>query len=287
MLEEYKRAYEELAYSQLPNWKEININNIINSYIKYKEENPKLAQSYLGAIFCNYWHYISYFYNKSKNSKVSIEDCYSWLVDGIVLCLDYKAWLNPENKLYMDPNGPDKAMNVSITTYRQAFYQYSNYSCRRINYEAINTGDILAKLSNSNEDDDGSSDPINNLFRYDEKEYDSENPSIKDFIINNFNKGNYFLAFMLDNICYYSNVFKTVKLDNKYIKKFSRKKLCKCMHRLDERYVNTFSITYKIDKNIVTRAIKENIRVLNTNIIRRRIDSNLSCLKEILGNRIC
>lgn len=283
MLETYKKSYEELANYWIPNWKKLNINDIINLYVENENKNPKLAQAYLGAIFCKYWFYIKYFYYKSCNSKISPEECYNWLVDGILLCLNYRAWLNPANKLYGDPNGPDKAMNICIITYRQAFYQYSNYDCRKLNYEVINTEDILVKLNNINYNKDSSEvndDRLTKIFNYEEKGYDYVDSSIKNIVVKSFNKGNYFLAFMIDNICRYSEPFRYDS--NKNIKRFSKKKLCAYMHNLNSLYIKSFSFTYNIGEPIVVRAIKENISILNTVCIRKNIDKNLEYLKSIL-----
>jgi len=47
-----------------------------------------------------------------------LEDTYQWVVDGILYALQHRKWLDPNNKLYTDPDGPDKVINRKIKCIR-------------------------------------------------------------------------------------------------------------------------------------------------------------------------
>lgn len=282
MLESYRKPFEELASSKIPDWKKINKNDLINSYIKYEYKDPELAQAYLGAIFCRYWNHIGSLYSKCYTSGVTKEECYSWLVDGVTFCLKDRIWLNPNNKLYGDPNGPDKAMNIDISTYKLIFYQTSNYDCRRVNYGTVNIDKLLSKVESEVSNSTNNNKSINWVYKLiscKEKDYDYIDSSIKDLIINSFNKGDYFLAFMVDMICHYRDVFIVTKTKHSYKEEFSQKKLTKYIRCLDEKYALNFAFRFNINKDRVVKVVKENMNSLSSGKVRDNIKASLNLLK--------
>ena len=97
MIEQNRIAYENSA-NFLPNWKTINKNELVNKYVEYEKKNKELAEHYLSAIICRYWHNIYKYYN--KGSKLNpLEDYYEWVLEAILKCLNKKYWLNPKAKI--------------------------------------------------------------------------------------------------------------------------------------------------------------------------------------------
>lgn len=72
-----------------------------------------LRNCYFSAIILNYWNKI---YSLQSNTYLtaSLEDTYQWVVDGILYALEHRKWLDPNNKLYTDPDAPDKVINRRI-----------------------------------------------------------------------------------------------------------------------------------------------------------------------------
>ena len=116
MLQESYDLYASLA-DNIPNWKNIDKNELINKYIEYEKTDHTLANYYMGAIMCKYWPKIYRFY-KATPLVCTYEDVYDWLTESIVKTLEHKTWLNPDHKLYGDPKGPDKCINIRMKSCR-------------------------------------------------------------------------------------------------------------------------------------------------------------------------
>ena len=130
-----KQFFLEQA-NNIPDWKNLSTNDLINLYIRY--EDSQSAQYYLSAIICKYWNYVLQYYYKNIKS-VTFQDCYDWLINSILTTLKYRRWLDPNSSLYNDPNGPDKCIRICLKSSMQGFYQYSNWDKRKINYTLEST----------------------------------------------------------------------------------------------------------------------------------------------------
>lgn len=185
MLEEYKHIYEQKAAS-IDNYATISTTILCNKYIEYKPINKDLAEAYLSAIVIRYWPLLSKYY--ANNYLVaSPEDCYNWLITSILYALDKHKWLDPENKLFEDKNGPDKVIRKVMQSERLTFYQAINRRKRKINY-------LIQSLEELKED-------FGDAVIEDES-YVEDNLDFvwKDYVVNIFNKKDYFLAFFIDAI---------------------------------------------------------------------------------------
>ena len=132
MLEDVRQSYLSFAKT-IKGWDTMDKNVLANLYIK-NENDENLRNSYFSALMCIYWYAIGKYYSESKNS-VDIEDCYEWLIHAMTYALKNRKWTDPTNKLYSDPNGPDKVINRCIASTRQIFYQASNTAKRRVNFQ--------------------------------------------------------------------------------------------------------------------------------------------------------
>ena len=131
-LEFYRKAHEARA-SSIEGWKTMNKNDLVNKYIEV-EDNAELADAYMSAILCRYWGIIASF---RKNSFRSIHDetiYYDWLTYAVMRAIDKRRWKDPQNKLYNDPNGPDKVINRCLKCARLGWYQQSNRPGKKANH---------------------------------------------------------------------------------------------------------------------------------------------------------
>lgn len=72
-----------------------------------------MRNCYFSAIILNYWNKI-YTLQANTYLTATLEDTYHWVVDGILYALEHRKWLDPKNKLYTDPDAPDKVINRRI-----------------------------------------------------------------------------------------------------------------------------------------------------------------------------
>ena len=250
MLEqEYKTLYT--AASSIPNWQTMNKNDLINAYID-NEEDKSLRNSYFAAIMCRYWKNIFKYYAQSKNSGFTIEDCYSWLVEAIMIALRYRSWKKPNSILSQDENAPDKVINRCIYSRRQYYYYIANLKKNRGEYTKILLSTIEDDISNDH-----------NKFLEDKNQefikanYDLYFVLRKFFLNKEYAKGIVFYTIIKDDNCIekdrvnisrvmssllktdYSSLAVSLNIDNKYDKMVKELKL------MDPKKL------FKVIKNIV------------------------------------
>ena len=118
----------------------MNKNDLINAYIDHENDEP-LRNAYFSAIMCRYWGNIGKYYTASKASGFTIEDCYSWLVEAIMIGLKYRKWRDPSNPLSKDKNAPDKVINRCIFSRRRYYYYIANLKKNKGEYNKISLDD--------------------------------------------------------------------------------------------------------------------------------------------------
>lgn len=230
MLEEYKKLYISKA-DLIPGWKDMSKSELCNKYIEYENTDKSKSECYLSAIVCNYWHAIDKYYSQSYSSA-SPEDCYEWLIHAITYALNARKWLDPKNKLYDDPNGPDKVINRCIKSTRLIHYQASNRLKRRINYN-------MSSLDSLQEE-------YQDLFTATVWDFVDETRSDMDnLILEAFNHKDYFLSFFLDGIVN-ADVFEYVEEDDKTYSSFSSKKLVSHIRHIDDAYCFIFAKRFNL-----------------------------------------
>ena len=246
MLNTYKKSYEECADLFITeNWRKMNKNTLVNKYIEV-ENNPKLANAYMSAIICRYWGVLSKYYNSSYNS-VDKFTCHEWLVGAILRAIKHRKWLDPNNKLYGDPNGPDKVINRCLASERLGFFQSSNTYKRKQNYGIESIDKIQEDNSESSQ-----------IPLYLPKDLDEGTLSIHQLISNSFDNKDYITSFLIDGIINYdvfepANSPKT-KLDYSV---FSEKKLLRHLRALSIQYIKDFADLFNKPIDEVKLAVQE------------------------------
>lgn len=259
MLNDIKNSFIESA-NLIDNWRNIDKNTLCNLYIE--NENTLLADSYLSAIILKYWFKIKKFYDISKPAA-TVEDCYEWLYQSILYALEKRKWKDENNKLYTDPNAPDKVINRQIICRRLTFFQLLYKDVRKLNINILSTdatystddGDDIAFLEPSQEDDHSDND-------------------IASFIQFLFSQKEYLKAFIIDGIIN-TNCF-TIE-DGVYT--LSHVLLMKNIKNIPDNYIDIFSNLYIIDREEVCKAIKC-IKLIDENTLTARIKRDLIYLKH-------
>ena len=266
MLDEYKQLYKEKA-DLIKDWKKLTKSQLCEKYLDLKDTNSDLADSYLSAIIYSFWNVAVHNYYSQQVKEATELDCYNNLVDSILYALNSHVWLNENNSLYKDEKGPEKAINVVISSRKLNILGYNNMFKRRINKDSISLEYLQEQPYY-----------ISSFGVHD----NCDDDYIESIIIDAFNRKEYFKAFMIDAIVY-CDVF-DVENDN-FI--FSEKKLRKHLRHLeDSNYYIVFSNTYNI-KNIelVKRAISYIISLNqdkmsdNINYIFRQLRNNKMFIK--------
>lgn len=253
MLEGNKRIYEATAKSLIPNWEEIDKNELI---IKACECNDKqMKDAYIAAIMLKYWSKMERYYYKCQ-LVTSPEDIHMWVTMAILYALEHKPWENPKSSVYQDPNGPDKVMNIFIESRRLTFYQQLNRYKRKIN-SAISSLDNLV-------------DDFKDVFM---PTYNDEYEFIyNQIVVNYFNKKDYFIAFMLDAILYEDVMSDGI---------LNKRKLSSHIRNIDEDFCEVFAERYNLSLEDVKYSIQF-ITDLSSYNMKNKIEYSLARLERVI-----
>ena len=240
MLDDLKHIYEESA-SLIPKWKSVGRSELCRRYLAAKASGSDLTESYLSAIICSFWNLISHNYFSQQNPMATPEDCYGWVVDSILYCLDKKVWEDENSPLYKDPNGPEKSINVCVTSSRANYYVAQNRQKRFIALQTISL-DYLQELYPE---------------VLDEAVFDKVDAH-KDFIYNKirnlFIDREYFKAFFLHQVLYGN--FVKQDCTGKYVKLYFDYNACrKSVRIMNAEDGKFFASQYNFDNEKVQKAL--------------------------------
>lgn len=228
MLNDSRRMFE-IAANRIDGWQTMNKNDIANKYIEY-EKDETLREAYFAALMLRYWYNIFKYHKTSKSSRLSIEDYVDWLAESIMRAFKYRAWTKEDNKLYGDPNGPDKVINRCIWSTRNKYYQYYNMDKRKANY-------ISTSLDSAYEETKFEIPDIPDEEYMQESTHNLIQSFIDSYRID--------IALILDCLVSFDN---ELEVDGQLT--FSLVKLVKNLKDLDDEYVNYFVSEYNISRDL-------------------------------------
>ena len=240
MLSEYRRLCRQSA-DLIPNWKDIDKNELCRLYVAKKSENDAIADNYLSAILYSFWNVTEHNYYSQKYKVATEGDCIDWTVAGILRALNQHVWDDKANVLYGDPKGPEKAINVCIYTTKINFYQKIKHQKERLTYEALSLDQLTENASDA----------------YYTPVYDNDNTVdnyIYSVIVEAFRNQDYLKAFALDEVIN-DDVFEQVIDDGKVYSQFSDRKLRKKLRHLNSSYCNIFARRYGVNEVDVLNSI--------------------------------
>lgn len=238
MLSELKQNLEVSADTFVPGWRNLSKNEVIQKYVDTEEQQQK--DGYLSAIMCKYWGSINRCYNKVSKTA-SVQDAYDMVVDGILYALKQKAWLDPKNKLYNDPNGPDKALNVAISSAILVYFQFSNTLKRKAQVTALSMDYLYEEFGDT-------------VFKECHEDFNEGSYLVSKLVKEEFAKQNYAASFIIDGAAY-GDTFKFTKEESGMISsEFSKRLLMKHLKHLDTAYLSEFANRYQLNENAVKQA---------------------------------
>lgn len=258
MLDETKRIYENCATALIPNWRDLDKNELCRKYIEF-ENDPDLASAYFSAIMISYWPKLS-----TKNIVRLETGIYDILVDSVLKALKNRSWEDKNSSIYMDPNGPDKAINrifkhTLINEYVKSNAQkyYADTSAKSLGVLEEETNGYISL---------GERDDTNDMCL---------SIDVQDFIRFNFKCKDYFMGFLVHIIAFDDCIEKDSS------KKFlSTKKVCHCIHHIDRNWCEKFGDMYGINVDTVEKASKY-FSTLKTEILTQKIDWYIRELRHL------
>lgn len=258
MLEDYKLMCQIQA-DIIPEWKTLDKNALCNLYIEH-EDDEFLKNAYFAAIMLNYWKKIGKMYSKCQGMATP-EDCYDWLVDSVYYALKFRKWKDPTNKLWMDPNGPDKVINRCFESARLTYFQSLNRHKRKINLITDSLDGLLEKSENYYTPKDDTT----NL---------QESVLIDSLIKSFLKETDYFLALLVYSLvnsdCYTSTG------------SFLKKRVARFLKTIDNSILDDFCYKYfeEADKDAISEYIETILKSFTSAQLLKKIDNGLNYLKS-------
>lgn len=183
-----------------------------------------LRNCYFSAIILNYWNKI---YSLQANTYLTatLEDTYQWVVDGILYALEHRKWLDPTNKLYTDPDAPDKVINRRIKCTRINFLISENRDKRKLHINLLSL--------DSFEDSD-------NLIGCGTYEYSHDNifDLCRQFCNDSDALSSVIIDFIADGSCF---------VQTETGSEFSFENLVRLICNIDDKYIDGFVEKYQLD----------------------------------------
>ena len=242
----YKKKAEEI------NWKKYNQNELFFEYIKH--ENDELGDKFFAGIVCRFWGYAGRIYVQC-NRHVPFEYCHDCIIDAIRYVIDKRVWENPDNSLYNDPTGPDKAMHIAMKRQRAIMLTKFNAKKRKSNFNVLSIDEAHEEYSDS-------ADGL--LFG---SEYSNED-YMRTYISEYFDKGEYLSGLLLDCICY-----------NNDSNEFKPTNIIRFLKGLNKEYYSYYYENYELDEEDFKKCVYE-IKNSSNNYLRIKLNSLLYKLRK-------
>lgn len=241
----------------LGNYQAISKTDLANGYCDADEAHDEEKRNqYYAAILLRYWYKIYDLYNSSKGLNLELDDFFCWLSEAVDLAFYYRKWRDPSNKLYTDPNGPDKVIKRCIATIRLRHYYVFNLDKNRANY-ASDSIDRQIEVAG---------DAAECLQTEDQTGSDIKVKLIIDYFLS---KNDYISAIIIDIIAYHASVT-TTQTKHSYIDEETEEKIkykkatsalnirniAACLKDLFKNYSNYFETKYTVDLDKLYETIK-------------------------------
>lgn len=262
MLKEIKQSYKNYA-EKIDGWENMNKNQLVNLCID-NEGNEYKYTCYLSAVILKYWWNIGKYYNQSKSSGVEIEQCYEWFIHSIMRAIEKRPWRDPSNKLFGDPNAPDKVINRKLFSVRQNFYQASNTDKRKVNFNLDSIDEMNSTVGDSYYSNVSGMDEL--LDENNHSELYMKTKACKDLVQHLIDKGKVFDALIIDGICFGDTQKERITPNGITTSEFSERKLVQHFNDFNENFVNYFSLVYNVNSESLNGIIQKISNTKNTRI---------------------
>lgn len=265
MIQDIYNSYYNCA-NTLPGWQDMSKTELANGYCDADDNKDETKRNqYYSALMCRYWFKVFKLYNESRSTRLDIEDFSSWLSESLDIAFRYRSWRDPNDKLYNDPDGPDKVINRCIYSTRKRWYTYFNKDKRKINYQTNSLDSQIEEFGDSAID----------LLAGSEVGFDESDYNCKEIIKLFIEENNIKDALLIDAICYQDS-FK----DNG----FNERKVVEHLKSLNPTFINYFSHQYKVNRaelNKVTDAFNSSTSTQLHRYVRKFL-KNLKNNKKVM-----
>ena len=228
------------------------ITDLANGYCEAIDNNNKSEQDkYFAGLILKFWYKIPKAYQKNKAAlKVSIEECYDWVVGAIMQACDKDARIWQKNPAI----SAQQAINqVFSTRFERAAYYESNLLKNKGNHLVTSLDEPIG------DEEDGNT--IGDLISDDSSEIDKDG-DVGYFVQSLLRKNRIVEAIIVDNIVdpdkdvfkYSKKVIKETNDQGEQIKytkcnsEFWSFKLIRELNELDSNYINYFLSKYNVSK---------------------------------------
>lgn len=245
VLDEYRKLYVQSA-NQISDWKNINRNVLCRNYkLAEKSGDSALVDAYVSAIILNFWHILTKTYNKQPVKILTEEDCYECLVESILFVLSEAAWEDPDQSIYKDERGPEKAINLTFQQSIINLYISNQRHKRKASSNALS-------LDNTLKDDEEESETFVTLLAKDELSHLLEQLFWKDKVKQYFKERDFVSAFVTDLLI--KDPYLIENKDEKYV--INSKRVAKELNELPQSYAFDFSREYGVPKEQVESVVR-------------------------------
>lgn len=283
-LSELQTSYKHDA-EKLGNYQELTKTELADGYCDAEEAgNAALASSYFSALMLRYWYKIYQWKVDSASLRLEDTEFEWWLRDAIRIAFVYKAWRDPENKIYGDPNAVDKIINQICFSVRGREYQHFNKNKRKANVQAMSLDEAL--------DEDG-----DYILGYSDSLVDEYEPDYSDELIKMLLLRNQVIeALIIDGIAHY-DTFKDVKKSKtveqidtatgeayedtiKYhTMEFDPVKLVKHLNSIDQKFLTKFCTIHSVSP-LVGEETFDKLKKLNNTKLYKVIKKTLIQVRD-------
>lgn len=238
---------------------EYDITDLANGYIKAMHDNDGNGMDkYISALMVRYWHMVPYLWDKSKSSRLGMEDMVMWVYDGLAKAFKYQSWLDPNKPISKDPKGAEKCFNQCITSIRQYWYKHFNTSQSKANYISSSLDALYEVLGDSMDD------------CLPQEQLQGSGSVCREIISTLVSEGKLFDAIVIDKLCFDDSFRETkgkkkvtIVTDSGEVTEdiqtiaysFDQKRLVSIIKSIDEEYVNEFSKAYGVSKEDITNVL--------------------------------
>ena len=273
MLDEYRSAYVQSA-NHIPDWRQMSRNELCRKYKEIERSGQtQLLDYYISAIVLNFWHVLAKTFNKQNIKILSEEDCYECLIESILFVLSEEAWEDPDQSIYKDEKGPEKAINL---TFQQNIINLFVANQRHKRKASTNTLSLDNTVKDGDEDD---SETFVSLLAKDELSTLLEQLFWKEKVKQYYQEKDFIAAFVTDLLIKDTSLVESK--DDKYV--INARKLAKELNDLTPSYAYQFSTDYDIPVeqvesvlnylyNVNSRNVEKVLRVLIQDIKKEGVE---------------
>ena len=235
--------------SGLGDYQSLTKTQLANGYCDADEAGDEVKRNqYYAALMLRYWYKVYEFADTCKFMRQTKEEFVSWVGESLDIGLHYRKWRDPSNKLYNDPNGPDKVFQRCFKSTRQRWYSYVNKDIRRASYLA----DSIDRQEGTFKDGADYLEDSGIIFNEIEEKHQED--CIREVIQHFIDKGDLIGAIILDCIAFQDSYIDVNKNGESY-SQFSQSKLTRTLVKLGDWYTKQFIEDYFVDEDKLKQTV--------------------------------